>query len=482
MRKRVLLINPRKGWRPPLGLLYVASYIRSAGYEVKVVEFVDEVFFPRGNDDLWGEISGFCPDFIGLGVISWNRRVAGEIIERLHGQFPDAVLFCGGKDPTFKPEAYFDFGVDYVVHGEGEHSSVRLLGALNAGEDVRLIKGLYLLADGELVDTGKSEPVSVKDLLYPAFDLVDYDHYCDIRLGGIPGHFVRTGFLMANRGCPFKCRFCTDPIRNIYRERPIADIIAEIKWQIAHWQIKGLVLLDDLFYFSDDRVREFCNEILAEGIRLKFYAQTRVDRIGSRETLALMARAGFIQLALGVESGSQRMLDIMNKGTRLAQIVKAITDINGVGIYTYAFLIIGFPEETEEDLQLTESFLKQVKPTFAAVNYFMPMPGTEYYNAEDEKNLLELSYSLTENQQKFHSPVPREKIIEYRGRFLAAVQRSADLNLLRYPSFYLWLVQLCLFSPKVIFRGLIQQWKKQTYTSYFDAVRTSMINYRIYRR
>ncbi|MBU4263829.1 MAG: B12-binding domain-containing radical SAM protein [Proteobacteria bacterium] len=482
MRKKVLLINPRKGWRPPLGLLYVASYVRAAGYEVKVVEFIDEVFFPRGNDDLWGEIEHFSPDFIGLGVISWNRRVAGEIIARLKRLLPAAILFCGGKDPTFKPAAYFDFGVDYVVHGEGEQSCVRLLDALNAGEEVLAIKGLYLLSNGELVNTGKSEPVPVTNLLYPAFELVDYDHYCDIRLGGIPGHFVRTGFLMANRGCPFKCRFCTDPIRNIYRERPIEDIIAEIKWQIDNWQIKGLVLLDDLFYFSDSRVSEFCNRILEEGIRLKLYAQTRVDRIGSKETLALMAKAGFIQLALGVESGSQRMLDIMNKGTRLSQIVKAIADINEAGIYTYAFLIIGFPEETENDLQLTEKFLQQVKPTFAAVNYFMPMPGTEYYNAEDEENLLDLSYSLTENQQQFHSPLPKEKIIEYRGRFLAAVQRSADLNLLRYPAFYLWIAKLFLFSPTVIFRGIVQQWHKQTYTSYFDAVRTSMINYRIYRR
>lgn len=480
MIKKVLLINPRKGWRPALGLLYVASYIREAGYQVRILEFVDEDYFPGRNEGLWRELCDFGPDVIGLGIISWNRRVAFGIMDRIRKSLDDAIIICGGKDPTFKPDIYFDRGADFVVMNEGEETMVELLHALSHRAPFQKVKGIAFIENRQMVVTETRSPLDMENLLLPAFELVDYHHYCNIRLGGIPGHFIRTGFIMANRGCPYRCRFCTDPVRGIYRERSIDNIIHEIRWQTKNWNVKGMVFLDDLFYFTDKRITAFCERVLEENIQLKFYAQTRVDRVGSAETLALMKKAGFIQLALGVESGSQRMLDIMNKGTRLAEIKRAIGRIEEAGIYTYIFLIVGFPEETREDLEITERFVKELRPTFVTVNYFMPMPGTEYYSAEDEKALEELSYSLTENQQEFKSPVPHDEIIGFRNRFLTQARRSANFNLLRYPSFYLWAVGLVLLHPTVLMRGLFIQMKKKVYTSYFEALRTAMINYRIY--
>jgi len=478
--KKILLINPRKGWRPALGLLYIASHLRVAGFQVKVLEFIDEEFFPAGNQELWKEFYDFNPDVIGLGVISWNRRVAKKIIETIRTTTRDKVIICGGKDPTFKPEIYFDYGADFVVMHEGEETTVELLHCLNEGRSITAVNGIVFRKDQDLIVTDRRPPLVLDKLNFPALDLIDYDHYCNIRLGGIPGHFIKTGFLMANRGCPYRCRFCTDPVRNIYRERSIDNIIEEIKWQMENWKIEGMVLLDDLFYFTDNRVTLFCERVLKENIRLKFYAQTRVDRVGSPKILALMKKAGFIQLALGVESGSQRMLDIMNKGTKLKQIRKAIQDIEDSGILSYIFLIVGFPEETREDLELTVKFLAELKPTFVTVNYFMPMPGTQYYNAEEEEALRELSFSLTEIQQTFRSQVSHDDIIKYRNKFLATGQRSANLNLLRYPSFHLWAGLTLLFRPNIIVKGLYLQLKSNSYTSYFDAVRTAMINYRIY--
>ncbi|MBF0321681.1 MAG: B12-binding domain-containing radical SAM protein [Magnetococcales bacterium] len=286
--------------------------------------------------------------------------------------------------------------------------------------------------------------------------------------------------MMASRGCPYTCRFCTDPIRSRYRERPVDDIIAEIKWQMHHWKIDGMVFLDDLFYYRDQRVNTFCQRILAEGIKLKFYAQARADRVGSPETLELMKRAGFIQIALGVESGSQRMLDIMEKQTQLATMKEAVRKVEDAGIHAYIFLIVGFPEESREDLDATARFLEEIKPTFVTVNYFMPMPGTKYFHAEDKDALEELSFSLTENQRTFRSPVPHAEIIRYRNIFLGMARRNANFNLLRYPAFYLWAFELLIFKPVVLLRGLLKQKTQATYTSYLDALRTAMINNRIY--
>ena len=478
--KKILLINPRKGWRPALGLLYVASYLRNDGYEVKIIEFIDEVFFPDSNRKLWQELYDYDPDVIGLGIISWNRIVAMNIIKKIRTTTQNKIIICGGKDPTYKPINYLECGADFVIMNEGEETMVELLNALNSRGSTEEIQGISLIKEGKLIINGGRSPINLDNLLFPAFELIDYSHYCNIRLGGIPGHFIKTGFIMANRGCPYRCRFCTDPVRNIYRERPLDNIIDEIKWQVKNWKIDGLVFLDDLFFHSEKRVIDFCNRIISENINLKLYAQTRVNKVGSAYTLSLMRKAGFIQLALGVESGSQRLLNIMNKGTNLEQTRQSIKKINDAGIFTYAFLILGFSEETREDLQLTAKFIEKIKPTFIAVNYFMPMPGTEYFSEEDELAIEKLSFSLTENQQEFRSPVPREEIISYRNKFLSLAQRSADRNLLRYPSFYAWIARLAFLQPGIILRGLYLQKKNKTYTSYMDAVRTAMINNRIY--
>ncbi|MEO5370877.1 MAG: B12-binding domain-containing radical SAM protein [Magnetococcus sp. DMHC-1] len=481
MNKKLLLINPRKGWRPPLGLLYIAAYARHAGYQVKVLEFIDEEFFPGKNIKLWKELHDFNPDVIGLGVISWNRRVAQGIIQRIRAETLNKIIICGGKDPNFKPDIYLNNGVDYVIFGEGEESTIHLLNNIfQPNGNMKSVPGIGYLEDSEIVRTAVHPVMPLENLLYPALDLVDYDHYCDIRLGGIPGHFIKTGFMMASRGCPFTCRFCTDPIRSRYRERSIDDIVAEIKWQMAHWKIDGIVFLDDLFYYRDQRVNAFCERIIKEGIKLKFYAQARADRVGNSETLALMKKAGFIQIAMGIESGSQRMLDIMEKHTQLDTMNEAIRKVEKAGIYAYIFLIVGFPEESQDDLEATARFLSKIKPTFITVNYFMPMPGTKYFNDEDKDALEELSFSLTENQRTFRSPVSHETIVRYRDIYLSLAQRNANLNLFRYPSFYFWAIKLVLFKPIVLLRGIYKQKKQATYTSYFDAIRTAMINNRIF--
>jgi len=479
IKKKVLLINPRKGWRPPLGLLYVASYLANAGYKVKVLEFIDENYNTIKNKKLWNEFYEYDPDFIGFGVISWNRSVTVEIIKKIRETTRDKMIICGGKDPAYVPEKYLNFGADAVVIGEGEETMVEILNAYDLQSDLKDVKGIAFKNGNTITTTSHREPINLDNLLYPAFELVDYRHYTDIRLGGIPGHFIRTGFMMANRGCPFGCKFCTENVRNVFRERSVDDIISEIKWQIKNYNIKGLVFLDDLFYYKNDRVIDFCNAILQENVKLKIYAQTRVDRVGDVETLQLMKKAGFIQLALGVESGSPKILKKINKGINPEQIRKGIKAINDAGIHTYSFIIIGFPDETCEDMEMTEDLLKEINSTFVAVNYYMPMPGTPLYSEEDDKLLDKVSYSLTENQT-FRSSGTQKDLSYYRQRFQSTSERNPNYNLLRYPGFFGFLASVTCLHPGVIFKGLYIQKTKKTYSSYFEAVRTAMINYRIY--
>ncbi len=479
IKRKVLLINPRKGWRPPLGLLYVASYLANAGYKVKVLEFIDENYNTIINKKLWKEFYEYDPDFIGFGVISWNRSVTTEIIKKIRKTTRDKIIICGGKDPAYVPEKYLDFGADAVVIGEGEETMVELLNAYDIQSDIKDIKGIAFKNGDTFTTTVHRDPIKLDNLLYPAFELVDYKNYTNIRLGGIPGHFIKTGFMMANRGCPFGCKFCTENVRNIFRERSVEDIISEIKWQIKKYNIKGLVFLDDLFYYKNERVIDFCKVILKEKIKLKIYAQTRVDRVGDLKTLQLMRKAGFIQLALGVESGSPKILKKINKGISPEQIRKGIKAINDAGIHTYSFIIVGLPEETSEDMKMTEDLLKDINSTFVAVNYYMPMPGTPLYSEEDDKLLDKVSYSLTENQT-FRSSDTQKGLSYYRQKFQATSERNPNYNLFRYPSFFAFMAKVMCLHPAVLLKGLYIQKTRKTYSSYFEAVRTAMINYRIY--
>lgn len=479
MDRKVALINPRKGWRPALGLLYVAGSLRDAGFDVRVFEFIDENYNVRKNKKIWKEFFKFDPNFIGLGVISWNRKVAGEIIRKIRAETKDKKIICGGKDPSYVPEKYIKFGADVVVIGEGENSIVELLNAFLNKSPLEEVCGIaYKDDNGKVVKTEYREPTDLSNLTRPAFEAVDYKHYSNIRLGGIPGHFIKTGFIMANRGCPYKCKFCAENVRNVYRERPIDDIIDEIKWQIKNYKIKGLVFLDDLFYFREKRVMDFCEAILREQIKLKIYAQIRVDK-AKKEILHLMKKAGFIQLAIGVESGSPKILKAVGKGITITQIKDAVKAINDAGIYSYSYLIIGLPYETDEDLKMTEELLKEIKSTFVAVNYYMPMPGTPLYSQEDDELLDGVSYSLTENQTH-RSLELQEKMAYYRSKFQSMGQKKPNLNLFRYPGFYFFVVKVLFLHPLVLLKGIILQCHKKIYSSYFEAIRTAMINYKIY--
>lgn len=478
MKKKVLLINPRKGQIPPLGLLYIASYLRRAGHDVKVIEFFDDNYLEDANRKLWGEFYAYDPDIIGMGVISWNRGVAKSIIEKIRETTSGKLVICGHKDPSFNPGKYMEYGADFAVIGEGEETMVELIKAINDGTAPEDVDGIAFRKDGRLIITKSRRLPDLKSLIHPAFDLINYNGYCRMGINTVPGHFYRMGFMIATRGCPFKCRFCSDPLqRGSYRKRGLDDIIAEIKWQRDTWNVEGIVFKDYLFYHNEKEIIEFCNRVMHEGIRMKYYAQVRPDLTGSEDVLTLMKKAGFIQLGLGVESGSQRMLDSMKKGTQLEDIRRSITLMNKVGIDSFAYLIVGLPDERKEDLILTHEFVKELKPTFTGVAFFTPMPGTDYYDRLDEKKKEDPVHNFLEFQQSFASEVSYEDVVHYRSLLERSGTKNKYLNLLQYPKFIKWLLGFMLFHSDVILKGIAVQKRKKLFNSYFDAVIVSIQNY-----
>ncbi|MDP7421147.1 MAG: radical SAM protein, partial [bacterium] len=457
-KNRIALIQPRKGGRPALGLLYIGRYMLENLFEVKIFEFLDELYPPniRYNKGMWNDLKKYDPDIIGIGVISSTYRITQRMMKRIREEMPGLPIICGGKHPTSNPEHFlYEGGADYCAIGEAEITSVELLDAMNFNEPVDTIQGMAYLKEGEIHFTPKRPFLPMDAILRPAFELVNYEKFVDFRLQSIPGHYLRSGFIFGSRGCPYNCKFCTTNIRGSYRERSVDDLIDEIDWQMKTFDITGFVVLDDIFYFKEDRTREFCEKVIKRGIKAKYFCHARVDRI-NKETVALMVEAGVLLLAIGVESGSPKILESMSKGITIKQIEDAFEIYNEVGMQTFAFIIVGHPDETEEDRELTRQMITKIKATNVAVNYYMPMPGTPSFEFElsqakyllGGENFKELTY--TTDNPEFSTSVPLDELKRIGGEFQGMSQVNRNMNLFTYPSFILFIISFVLFHPLVI--------------------------------
>ncbi len=460
-KNRIALIQPRKGGRPALGLLYIGAYLLDNQYDVRIFEFLDELY-PLNiqyNKCIWRDLKDYDADFIGFGVISSTFRITQRLISKVREDMPGKIIICGGKHATSNPKDLLSNDADFCAIGESEITIVELLDALNFNEPLKGVKGIAYLNADKIEFTPQRSFLPMDHILRPAFELVDYEKYVDFRLQSIPGHFLRSGFIFGSRGCPYRCEFCTTNIRSSYRERSVDDLIDEIEWQINKFNIEGFVVLDDLFYFRENRTVEFCKKIIKRNIKTKFFCHARVDKV-KKETVELMKKAGVLLLAIGVESGSQKILDAIKKGITVKQTENAFKIYNDVGINTFAFIIVGHPEETEEDRRLTKQLLKKIKATNVAVNYYMPMPGTPSFEFEisNAKYLSETNkfgeFTYTTDYPEISTSVPLEDLKKIGDEFQSMSIVDRNKNLFTYPSFITFIIKFFLSHPFVIFKAL----------------------------
>ena len=466
---KVALIQPRKGGRPALGLLYVGAYLRECHYDVRIFEFLDELYPPniKFNEDIYEDLIRFSPDVIGFGIISSTLRITENILGKIKNELPDRIYIAGGKHASANPEEVMALGVDYLTLGESEITIVELLDALNFDLPFADIKGIAYQKQNEIVSTDSRRMLPLDYLLRPAFELVDYWKYVDSRLHSIPGHYLRCGFIFGSRGCPYRCKFCITHVRSLYRERSIDHMLDEMEWQIENYRLEAFVILDDLFYYKEERVLEFCDKIKKRNIKTKFMAHSRVDRVDEK-IIGRLKEAGLLLLAVGVESGSQKVLDAMRKGTTIQQIEEAFEIYNLVGINTFAFIIVGHPDESAEDHELTRQLIQRIKPTNVAVNYYMPMPGTESYEFEikNAKHLVDgdefKEFTFTTNCPEFSMTDSLEVLQRVGNEFESMSVVNRNYNLFTYPQFWLDMFSIVVFKPWIVIDACWERYVKKT--------------------
>ncbi len=404
---------------PPLGSLYAASYLRSRGYDVAVFDAM-----LAGDEAEWAQaLERERPRFAVLFEDNFNylskmcllrMRQAGFSMMETARKRGSIVIACGA-DASDHPADYLDHGAHFVLQGEGEVTLGELLGQQTGKSQVELqeIAGLvYREPAGELAITKRRPDLRDLDSLpFPAWDLVDVPRYREIWLRK-HGYFSMN--MVTTRGCPFHCNWCAKPIwGQRYNSRSPENVVAEMKWLKENYQPDALWFVDDILGLKPGWLEGFADLIEQEQVRIPFKSLNRADLLLKEGVIPALQRAGAEMVWIGAESGSQKILDAMEKGTRVEQIYQATRQLQAARIQAGFFLQFGYPGETLEDIDKTIQMVRDCRPDDIGISVSYPLPGTRFY--EQVRGQLGLRQNWIDSQ---------DLAMLYQGPFSTAFYRK----------------------------------------------------------
>ncbi len=372
---------------PPLGTLYAASIVREQGYSVALFD----AMLAEGVE-AWVEALKthqlryaviFEDNFNYLSKMSLlrMREAAFKMIDAARAQ--GCMIIVAGADMTDHADLYLQRGANYILPGEGDFSLPELLNVLEGRITIPLseVRGLaYRASNGETIHT-PPRPVAtdLNAIPFPAWDLVDRDKYRDV---WVQNHGYYSMNLVTTRGCPFHCNWCAKPIwGQRYNVRSAASVVEEMAWLKERFNPDHIWFMDDIMGIQDRWIEEFADQLNQRNLRIPFKSLNRVDLLLRGKTIPALARAGAQIVWVGAESGSQKILDAMEKGTQVKQIYEATRQLHAHGIKVAFFLQFGYPGETREDIELTLKMVRDLMPDDIGISVSYPLPGTGFYNA-----------------------------------------------------------------------------------------------------
>lgn len=388
--------------KPPIGLGFLISVLRNKGHKVFFIDnYLKPSNFLTTNYLIKNKI-----DFVGIhaNTICYRdtRRMLHKIQRMRQKKLWNGKVIVGGPHTSVALETIPDF-VDYVVQGEGERAIVDIV---EGKANERVIRAERIK--------------NLDELPPPAWDyFVKLPYDWSAPFGFIDEQPVFS--MNTSRGCPFKCSFCS--VNSIwghaYTYFSAERIVEEVEFLVKKYGAKGIYFREDNFTVDKDRVTDFCQLILSKSIPIKWVCETRIDML-TEDLLKLMYQAGCRGLYIGVESGSQRILDFLKKGISVEQIKEVFSWCQQIGIKTYASCIVGVPIETKKDARLTHELMNQIKPDVTGYNIFVGIPRSELYDYVLENKLWEYIDNRGLVYLKGHNALVRKF---YNGNLTAIIPR-----------------------------------------------------------
>jgi len=396
---------------PPLGTLYAAALMRENDYKVSLFD----TMFVTGPEEVIPVLETYKPNFFVICDDGFNYLTKMCLTNMREAAFSmckvakaeGCTVIVSSSDSTDRYQEYLNEGADFVIIGEAENTLLELVNHIENGDkEYSAIQGLAYIKNSKAIKTiGRPVLKDLDSLPLPAWDLVNMDQYKQMWL-------KNAGFFSLNmsttRGCPFKCNWCAKPIYgNRYNSRSPENVLKEIKLLKERYEIDHIWFCDDIFGLKPGWAIELSELLQEENISIRFKIQSRADLLVHADTVKALAASGCENVWIGAESGSQKILDAMDKGITVEQISNATALMKEAGIKPCFFIQFGYPGELKEDIQLTINMINNLLPFEIGISVSYPLPGTTFY--EKVKADLKNKTNWTDSNEMalmFHNTFP----------------------------------------------------------------------------
>lgn len=376
----------------PLGILYLCSHLRAQGFDVEVF---DSTF--RSLDDLIAVLTSEKPSVLGIYANMMTRANAVKILRAAKAAGWKTIV--GGSDPAEYVSEYLDNGADVIAFGEGERTLQELLPLMSQdNESWRRIDGIaFHMADGEIHRTAARAPIRDLDAQpWPARDAIELKLYMN---AWRKYHGKASLALITARGCPYHCRWCS---RNVFgtthRRRSPQSVADELQFLLTEYGPEMVWMADDVFTIHRGWLLQYAGELKRRGVSVPFECISRADRIDEAVVDAL-AEIGCFRLWVGCESGSQRILDSMQRDVTVEQVQRAVMLLRSRGIATGMFLMWGYGDENLEDIQATIDHVNRCGPDIFFTTVAYPVKGTGFYADVADRVVNENAWASTSDRE-----------------------------------------------------------------------------------
>ncbi|MBZ0271171.1 B12-binding domain-containing radical SAM protein [bacterium] len=395
---RVLLLNPSerkilqanlpkeiekvRGKNQPVGLLYIAAAARLVpGVDVRVL---DAHALDLDAAGIECHVAAYDPDVVAITCITFNLPDVMENLAAAKKAAPRAKIVIGGLQPYLYPEETFNLpGVDAVFLGEAEESFPAYLRSIDNPAALANVPGIMARAGGEVVSTGFATPIADLDSVpRPAYEALDPALYSSVITDTHP-----TMLMVTSRGCPFRCHFCSHSVTGKkYRYHSPERIVSDVR-HCLDLGYRSILFYDEVLTIKRKRVLELCDRIKDEKLCFEWMARATINTV-DEEVLRSMKDAGCSIITFGVESGSERVLKRMNRPIKDPAVIRDMFALTKkVGLRSLAYMMVGNPDETIDDLRASRDFLRQIDPDHVHVSVFVAYPATDFYDEGVAKGL-----------------------------------------------------------------------------------------------
>lgn len=374
---------------PPLATITAAAFLRTYGYNIDLFDTA----LRKSPEEIIPAIENYKPDYLVIYDDGFNyltkmcltnmREAAFEMIKTAREK--NLTVIVSSSDATDHYEKYINAGADYVIIGEAEHTLKELLDTLNSEpQNISQVDGIIFKSNNQFIKTNPRQIERNLDVFpMAAWDLININDYKNIWNEGRKEFSLN---IATTRGCPFKCNWCAKPIYGTrYNSRSPQNVVDEIGYLQKTFGVNYFWFCDDIFGLKPGWVQEFRDLVIQRKLKFRYKIQSRVDLLLKEDTVDALAESGADVVWVGAESGSQKILDAMDKGTTVDEIYKATKLLKSKNVKVAFFLQFGYLNETKEDIEKTINMVLDLMPDEIGISVSYPLPGTKFYDIVKEQ-------------------------------------------------------------------------------------------------